>query len=645
MSVNKVVYGDNTLIDLTGDTVTAETLAEGVTAHDSSGEEIVGEAMIRDNIEPTENDIPKVFFGSALPQTKTDIIMPFRYISKTMDINAYCKIKAQGQGSMAYPKKNQTVKLYTDSACSDKLKVNFKGWGEQSKFCFKANWIDITHARNIVSARLWGDIVKSHPQYDTLPELLKSSPNQGAVDGFPVKVYAGGEYQGRYTINIPKDAWMANMDDELDTHCILCMESNEAGCFRAEANIDGTDITDEIHDIVPDAIKTRWNEIVSFVMNSADDVFISGISDFFDVDSLVDYYLFGLAICGLDNFSRNQLFMTYNGQKWYPTMYDLDATFGLLWNGTHVPSDYSRTSFEDFVGAGGNLLYLRLESLFTNRLKNRWWELRENVLKIENIINRFERFTDITPPWLTAEDYANTTANGAFVDIPSIDTNTIQYIRQYAIDRLSYIDDYITMLGLEEDDYTIIQYIESSGSQYIDTGISGGTNAAYEITIAPLSAVDYGTYTGGHGWEVIAPKIYGTSNMVWVSIRKADGTGVEYAIANTLNEQITIRYNVDGDYLLTANDVSTDIIYGATLDFSTIEGAGWGSANWWIFNNSIEQNLFSSCRLYGFKMWTDGVLVRNFVPVRREVDGVYGLYDTVTSTFFGNRGTGELTGA
>lgn len=43
MAVNKVVdVGGNTLVDLTGDTVTAETLAEGVTAHNSAGVQITG---------------------------------------------------------------------------------------------------------------------------------------------------------------------------------------------------------------------------------------------------------------------------------------------------------------------------------------------------------------------------------------------------------------------------------------------------------------------------------------------------------------------------------------------------------------------------------------------------------------------------
>lgn len=42
MAVNKVIYDGRTLIDLTGDTVTPETLAEGVTAHNAAGEPIIG---------------------------------------------------------------------------------------------------------------------------------------------------------------------------------------------------------------------------------------------------------------------------------------------------------------------------------------------------------------------------------------------------------------------------------------------------------------------------------------------------------------------------------------------------------------------------------------------------------------------------
>lgn len=42
MAVNKVIYGGTTLVDLTGDTVTAADLADGVKATNAAGEPIVG---------------------------------------------------------------------------------------------------------------------------------------------------------------------------------------------------------------------------------------------------------------------------------------------------------------------------------------------------------------------------------------------------------------------------------------------------------------------------------------------------------------------------------------------------------------------------------------------------------------------------
>lgn len=42
MAISKVIFGSDTLIDLTGDTVTADKLASGITAHGKDGEPITG---------------------------------------------------------------------------------------------------------------------------------------------------------------------------------------------------------------------------------------------------------------------------------------------------------------------------------------------------------------------------------------------------------------------------------------------------------------------------------------------------------------------------------------------------------------------------------------------------------------------------
>lgn len=409
-------------------------------------------------IEPQLMDMPRIYFSEGtLPTSKTATVMKFDYYSKTTEYHGYVDIKCQGTSSMSYPKKNFTIKSYKDKDKTKKLKIDFKGWGEQTKFCLKANWIDITHARNVVSARLWGDVVKTRSDYATaLPELLRTSPNQGAIDGFPVLVYANGVYQGRYTLNIPKDGWMSNMDDTLDTHCILCGENYVSGCFRALPQINGTDWTDELHDVVPATIKTSWTNAIKFVMNSTDAEFKANLGNYFDVNSLIDYLLYGIVSTGLDAFGKNQIYFTYDGIKWIASMYDMDSTWGLWWNGSKfVATDYAREDFQDLKDEGngvtkqGNLLYLRLQQLFIPQLKTRYAELRKDVLSVSHIIQKFEEFNDVCPKDIVQEDYASTTGEGKFTGIPSKTTNNIQQLRSYINARLTYVDGYIN--ALQED--------------------------------------------------------------------------------------------------------------------------------------------------------------------------------------------------
>lgn len=447
-------------------------------------------------LEPEENDIPKVFIDGIIPTTKEDVNAQLTYISKTLTFHSYIGIKCQGTSSMKYPKKNFTIKLFEDEARRQKKKVKFKNWGEQNKFCLKANWIDISHARNIVSARLWGDVVKSRSNYSELPELLKTSPNQGAIDGFPIKVYANGAYQGRYTWNIPKDGWMTNMDDELNTHSMLCGENYDSGCFRAAALIDQSDWSDELHGTCPDNIKIRWNEVVNFVMNSTDEEFRANLGNYFDIPSLLDYDLFGLAVCGSDSFGKNQIYMTYDGNKWIASMYDLDTTWGMYWNGeTLVPADYARTKFEDYVnGRLGNLLYYRLEQLFYPELQARWIELKTGPMSMINIINHFENFMQSMTSDLIKEDYASTTAGGAYSGIPSVAKNNLPQIRNFALARQSWTDTYVAALPgtvvppvepeepdvpveppiIDEDNlvYSLEAPVTFDGTNYIDTGVT-----------------------------------------------------------------------------------------------------------------------------------------------------------------------------
>ena len=386
------------------------------------------------NVEPQNDDIPKVFFSGEKPTSKSSVHATMEYKSKTEHFKGYVDIKCQGTSSMAYPKKNYTIKMFTDSTMAKKVKKDFKGWGKQSKFCLKANYIDHSHARNICSAKLWNQIVASRENYALLPELLRTSPCNGAIDGFPIKVYYNNNYEGIYTWNIPKDKWMFNMDDTLDNHCVLCGEEYNSGCFLS-ANASAW--SDEIHDAMPASIVTSFNAFQNFVISSTDNDFKANLESYVYVDSLIDYYIFQYAICGLDSMGKNQLFATYDGTKWIATSYDMDSTFGLYWNGQRFVSATYRMQ-EDYESgknaSPGNKLYIRLQKLFVNEIKARYNQLRADILSYNNIVNTFEPFMDIIGNDLYAEDLT------IYTGIPSGAGNNIQQIRNYYRDRLVYVD-------------------------------------------------------------------------------------------------------------------------------------------------------------------------------------------------------------
>lgn len=148
-------------------------------------------------------------WGDITGMTKDDaVILRFAY----KEYAGWAKVKWQGSSSLKWPKKNLTASLYYDEACTLPMAIEIvEGWGAHHKYCFKANFIDFSHARNVVSGKLWGKVVKSRANVSA---KLSSLPNGGAIDGFPCIIMLNDEFHGLYTWNIPKDGWMYGMDGD-----------------------------------------------------------------------------------------------------------------------------------------------------------------------------------------------------------------------------------------------------------------------------------------------------------------------------------------------------------------------------------------------------------------------------------------------
>ena len=397
--------------------------------------------------EPEWWDIPKVFLEGEIPTTKEDVLAQIQYVSQTDTFHAYVKIKCQGTSSMNYDKKNFTVKLYADEERVTPMPMRFRDWDVLAdKFCLKANYIDHTHARNIICANLWDQVVSSRDDYASLPVELRMSPRNGAVDGFPIKVYTNGTYQGLYTWNIPKDAWTWNMDEENKNHILLCAETNTDGVFSENAcnfralwsGTDGEDWSVEVGEN-SEAVKTSLNSLITCVMDTDDETFKETIGNYLDVQSAIDYYLHQYVICGIDGLAKNMLLATYDGTKWFCGAYDMDSTLGLTPQGATGAVLATQACPEEYQEQF-SLLWQRMVNAYHEDMKTRYAQLRKTVYSYANMVSLFERFMDKIGQELYQEDTT-------LYPIPSSDTNNLLYLRNFVRDRLAYMDAMVPKLA------------------------------------------------------------------------------------------------------------------------------------------------------------------------------------------------------
>lgn len=329
--------------------------------------------------ERCDSDIPRIYLKGDISEMreKTDVrTVSAEYRDGNRSITAYAKLKVQGGSSMGYVKKNYTIKFFRDKSCSEKKKIDF-GWGGQSQYCLKANWTDKTHARNIVAARLAAEI---QGQYD----VMRNAPNHGLVDGFPVEVYSNGDFLGLYTLNIPKDAWLFGMDKDKRNHLVFYGETWEpAGLFDALPDFEHWSIEVGAES---DVNMNKLSRLFSFVINSTDEEFRKKFSEYLDLDSTLTYIIMVNLGMMYDNLGKNMLLVSYDGNVWYPSLYDLDSAWGVDYRSQKMKG-YTQVPVSD-----GNRLLRRVRENFSEELAERYFELRKTILSREHIMQEFYDF-------------------------------------------------------------------------------------------------------------------------------------------------------------------------------------------------------------------------------------------------------------
>lgn len=187
--------------------------------------------------------------------------------------------------------------------------------------------------------------------------------------------------------------------------------------------------------------------------------------------------------------------------------------------------------------------------------------------------------------------------------------------------------------GKDSKDYIELEYIQSSGTQYIDTLIKETSCFMFDFKFRPESS----TYSK---WQS-----YLSGTLDNFTIGAAENTPAGCYLRYRTSEIFFIWdniYTTQPNIFKVMNNKCTVNSNSYTSGINTSNSVGTGSSNIFIFNNT---GLSRGARavVYYLKLYDkDGGLIRDLIPVKRKIDNVVCMYDKVSGLYFTNKGSGTF---
>lgn len=180
-----------------------------------------------------------------------------------------------------------------------------------------------------------------------------------------------------------------------------------------------------------------------------------------------------------------------------------------------------------------------------------------------------------------------------------------------------------------------VEYLESTGTQYIDSGLMSNIGSRFEADLQRTGYPSGKTAIWGVG---------GYSEGALISFRFSNANGIVGYMANksvsfSQYDSLDRHYYVaDIPNLFLSVDNTVASITGASINNKH-------SAAFWLFRYKYDNGSFGNQydfigKCFGAKFYENGTLVRDFIPIR--VGQVGYMYDKVSGTLFGNAGTGDF---
>lgn len=182
--------------------------------------------------------------------------------------------------------------------------------------------------------------------------------------------------------------------------------------------------------------------------------------------------------------------------------------------------------------------------------------------------------------------------------------------------------------------YTQLEYIESHGTEYFDTGFvpDGDSHVVVDFEVATGS---FGTLFGA--------RVTSSTNAfaIWVDTTVNDSYQAFPQYGNVVFNTKPIAINV-GQKLTYELNKGVATVGGTTQTFTNQTfSAGCNLALFAINTNGVVDDRRTTGKLYSAKVYDNGTLIRDYIPCLN-ASGTVGLWDDVNGVFYSNAGSGTF---
>ena len=373
-----------------------------------------------------------------------------------------CDVTLQGTSSLQYVLKNYTARL-KDENLAEYMYTPYKNGVPESVYCFKADYMESSHANNVGMAKFINDCV-----YDSkTPAQLIDSRRRTAINGFPVLLYINDKLQGAYNFNL--DRYSTESYGYKDFPKMLAYEvsansDTTAGAFHKWTSASGKTEIDyyksDFECLYPPSRDGNDNfaeiiRLVNWVDSASDELFKEQISEYFNLEYLLRYYLTVMVVGAVDNLGKNMKLVTYDGLIWYPQFYDLDTILGL--DNTGFLKFGSDIEVEAGIfNTSGSKLWEKVRRLFAVELQQQYALMRLDRFTVNNMMKYLhgEQISAI-PERVYNMDMQTKYLDFGPTYLYACHGNREQHMKKWIRERLVYCDTLMKYMGSTNDYITL----------------------------------------------------------------------------------------------------------------------------------------------------------------------------------------------